>query len=79
MAEREVDEAVYGYWSKVMSTPSARASAIMAIDSGARPKLRHAPILWWVIWTGIPASRPIRIVSSIDSKTRSPSLRMWEM
>ena len=40
-----VDEAVYGYWSAMTSTPSAWARSIIAVDSFTLPQLRFCEAL----------------------------------
>ena len=62
-----------------MSCPAARAALILAIAGMVFDQLRWPPALRWKISTGTPASRPIRIASSIASSQVSASDRMWVM
>jgi hypothetical protein len=79
MSESPVCDAVYGYWSKVTSTPRARAAAMRASDCTLCPNCFRPPTLWWLICTGMAAASPIAIVSFTESSTPPPSSRMCEM
>ncbi len=71
-----VDVAVYGYWSRRTSTPSAWASATRARLRSVSPQLRLPSTLWWLICRGAPDRAATVNASSTAASNAGPSLRM---
>ena len=61
------------YWALL---PGSLASAIIFNVSTLLPQFSLPNTLWWEMWTGMPASRPMRSASSMAAGSASPSLRM---
>ena len=74
---RNVELAVYGYWSPRTSTPASRARWSMSSNSPLFPLFSDPNALQCEICTRAPERRPISIASSSASPSRSPSSRMW--
>ena len=77
LTESVVAEARYGYWSQNTSSPCRRARSIMAVvvkqltcQSGFQVTL------WCEICSGTPASRAMRMASSVARTTVFPSPRI---
>ena len=73
-----VDEAVYGYWSIVASTPRALAASTSASVSVLRPQFLAPTTLWCVTCVGSPPRSPIAMVSRTLSTIFPASSRMWD-
>ncbi len=76
-ADSPVLEAMYGYWSKVTSTPRRRPSSTSFNDSTVLPQYALPEALKWAIWTGTAALSPISLASLTASSRVLPSPRMW--
>src|SRR3569833_3437715 len=75
-AENVLNHAVYAYVLALTSTPEVRAALIRSTICGILPQLDLPAAFKCQISTGMFTSRPIRVASSIDSYSASPSLRM---